>query len=105
MVNRRCTPRQSVARLKCIKQCLTSFSTGGALPRELCYVPLAVEYYPLKYGAIVFYSSPAISDANIVASVTCNSAQHRLTVVGEEVDTSDGKWAKVLKVSQLRRLF
>ena len=88
--------RKPLARLRCLKIGVENLTKNESLPSALCYVPAAVTYEATRNESIVVYSSTA-KDRTKLGEVQCSTA-HKLVVSGEEMYTSEGQWARLLKV-------
>jgi hypothetical protein len=89
--------RKPLARLRCLKECLDNLKDNKPLPRSLCYIAAEVEYIPVKNANVAVYSQPSKSSKKL-ADVMCTT-EHRVFISGEELFTTDGQWAKLIKVS------
>jgi len=90
--------RKPLARLRCLKSCVESLTKNEPLPPSLCYVPAEVTYELTKNDKIIVYTTAA-KDRSKLSEIPCSSA-HRVVVSGEELYTSEGQWARLLKVWQ-----
>jgi len=89
--------RIPLARLRCLKNGIESLTKNEPLPRALCYVPAEVTYEPTRNDTVIVYTTPA-KDRCKLSEIVCSTA-HRMVVSGEELYTSEGQWARLLRVS------
>jgi len=88
--------RKPLARLRCLKDCVEFLTKNEPLPPALCYVPAEITYEVTKNDKIIVYSSAA-KDRCKLSEISCSTA-HRVVVSGEELFTSEGHWARLLRV-------
>ena len=88
--------RKPLARLRCMKNCVESLTKNEPLPAALCYVPAEVTYEATRNDNLIVYSTTA-KDRCKLSEIPCSTA-HRVVVSGEEVYTSEGQWARLLRV-------
>jgi len=88
--------RKPLARLRCLKNSIESLTKNEPLPPALCYVPAEVTYEVTRNDNIVVYTTTA-KDRCKLSEIPCSTA-HRVVVSGEELYTSEGQWARLLKV-------
>jgi len=88
--------RKPLARLRCLKNTISCFTKNESLPPALCYVPAEVTYMVTKNDKIIVYSSAA-KDRSKLSEIPCTTS-HQVVVSGEELYTSEGQWARLLKV-------
>jgi len=88
--------RKPLARLRCLQQCVECLTSNKSLPAALCYVPAEVTYEATRNDKVIVYTTSA-KDRTKVSEMQCSPA-HRVVVSGEELYTSEGQWARLLKV-------
>jgi len=88
--------RKPLARLRCLKNSVESLTKNEPLPSALCYVPAEVTYEVTKNDKIIVYNTAA-KDRCKLSEIPCSTA-YRVVVSGEELYTSEGQWARLLRV-------
>ena len=88
--------RKPLARLRCLKDSVGCLTKNEPLPPALCYVPAEITYEVTKNDKIIVYTT-AGKDRCKLSEIPCSTA-HRVVVSGEELYTSDGHWARLLRV-------
>jgi len=88
--------RKPLARLRCLKNSVDSLTKNEPLPPTLCYVPAEVTYEVTRNDSIIVYATTA-KDRRKLSEISCSTA-HRVVVSGEELYTSEGHWARLLRV-------
>jgi len=94
--------RKPLARLRCLKNSIDCLTSNEPLSPALCYVPAEVTYAVTRNDKIVVYTTAA-KDRTKLSEISC-SADHQVVVSGEELYTSEGQWARLLKVCNLCEL-
>ena len=90
-------PRQRLAKIRCVQECIDSFHHNKPLPNAICYVPKELECKINKYWGVSLYAEPNKESAKLdELALTPNS---KLLVAGEQQCNSHGQWCKVLKIS------
>jgi len=88
--------RKPLARLRCLRNSIDCLTKNETLPSALCYVPAEVTYTVTRNDMIVVYSTAA-KDRSVLSEII-SSTGHQVVVSGEELYTSEGQWARLLKV-------
>jgi len=88
--------RKPLARLRCLKNSIECLTKNESLPPALCYVPAEVTYTVTRNDKIIVYTTAA-KDRSKLGEISCSTGQ-LVVVSGEELYTSDGQWARLLKV-------
>jgi len=88
--------RKPLARLRCLKSSIECLTNNEPLPPALCYVPAEVTYDVVRNDKIVVYTTAA-KDRSKVCEIP-GSTEHQVVVSGEELYTSEGQWARLLRV-------
>ena len=86
-----------LARLRCLKNSIDCLTKNESLPSALCYVPAEVTYAVTRNDKIIMYDSSAAKDRSKVSEIPCSTG-HQVVVSGEELFTTEGQWARLLKV-------
>jgi len=91
--------RKPLARLRCLRNSVESLTKNEPLPPALCYVPAEVTYDVTRNDIIIVYATTTTAKdrREVIAEIPCTTA-HRVVVSGEELYTSEGQWARLLKV-------
>jgi len=88
--------RKPLARLRCLQNSIECLTKNESLPPALCYVPAEVTYTVTRNDKMIVYSAAA-KDRSKLSEISCSTG-HFVVVSGEELYTSDGQWARLLKV-------
>ncbi|PIK42263.1 putative E3 ubiquitin-protein ligase HECTD3 [Apostichopus japonicus] len=105
--------RVTLAKIRCLQECIQKFHAALPLPEAFCYVPGQLQYKVTKLGEkIVVYSQPVNINQHEVSGkksrhVIGSFHSTKDTVIegsGEEVYTSAGQWMKI-KQTFLQKLF
>jgi len=92
--------QKRLSRIRCVHQCIENFKKGEPFPKELCFVPLEVEYSLAPCGKLAIYSEPdatlskRIGDLKAVDDFPC-----KIVSSGEEFCNAEGQWLRVLRMS------
>ncbi|XP_078574979.1 E3 ubiquitin-protein ligase HECTD3-like isoform X1 [Branchiostoma floridae x Branchiostoma japonicum] len=92
--------RRRLARVRCIRDCVTSFKDGLSLPEPLCYVPEEVLYGKAGEGKtgtvqVAVYSRPSLRGrGGKVGEIPCGN-DTRIGASGAELSNRDGEWIKL----------
>ncbi|XP_052776275.1 E3 ubiquitin-protein ligase HECTD3-like isoform X2 [Mya arenaria] len=87
--------RKRLAFLRCLQECINCFKDRKKLPECLCYVPSEVIYKCTSLCFLQVYSEPSVDSIRI--RDLKGSTDSIVTVTGEEMCNSGGKWLKVVK--------
>ncbi|XP_074642491.1 E3 ubiquitin-protein ligase HECTD3-like [Tubulanus polymorphus] len=117
-------PRERIARIRCLKECISCFESDKPLPEPVCYVAKQIKYArtlqqqdepipfyekPLKTSEVVFTlpPSPVERRADILTNLPSDGREipalphhcaDRVTASGEELCNAEGQWLKVFQV-------
>ena len=92
--------RRRLGRIRCLQKCIDSVQHSLPLPSALCYVVGEMTYRVARGTRIKVYNDPmsqSKKQSHCIADLTLNVAD-KITVKGEELCTSTGQWAQLLKV-------
>ena len=88
--------RKRLGRIRCVQECIKCFLNREKLPRDICYVPLELQYKSSKNTILPLYKSPS-KQSKILKEIIC-SVDYTLVTSGEDECNNDGQWTKLLRV-------
>ena len=98
--------RASLARIRCLQECIECFRDARVLPEALCYVPHQLEFKLSQKDAsaiatpLSVYKKPDKTGECIATLTSENCSENRVFVAGISMCNSQGQWLK-LEVSDL----
>jgi len=87
--------RKHLARIHCLRKCIECIQENKPFPEALAYCPSVLQYRSDKNIKVTVYSRPSKTSKPLQEFVC--SAEHIITVSGEEWCNSDGRWAHFIK--------
>lgn len=87
--------RATLARIRCLQECIECFRDAKRLPEALCYVPSGLEFKLSQTSTrLNVYKNPD-RQAECIATLTAeNENENKLYVAGLAMCNSQGQWLK-----------
>lgn len=99
--------RITLARIRCLEECISNFHSASQLPEAFCYVPGHLHYKVAKVGEkINIYSQPlsvnhpefSVKKSKLLIGSLHSTKDTVIEGSGEEVYTTAGQWMKIKQV-------
>lgn len=96
--------RITLARIRCLEECISNFHSASQLPEAFCYVPGHLHYKVAKVGEkINIYSQPLsvnhpkfpVKKSKLIIGSLHSTKDTVIEGSGEEVYTTAGQWMKI----------